>query len=89
MNTAELKQRAIILEQELEKMASQSSEIAAFAAHEPLINAIKRAKASEISLPEEIPGIQHWMFETNIFWEHQLLGEIFSRFHLLLSGLED
>lgn len=87
MNKDELKLRAIALEQELSNAAHQSPDVAAFAQYEPLVSAIKRAKACEITRPEEIPGMRYWMFETNIpaFSAVELA---FSSFSLLLSGLK-
>ena len=88
MNIEELRKRAVALERELQNAASQSHQVAAFANYEPLVSAINRAKAGEINEPEEIPGMYHWHFETGIFWEHKIMAEAFSRFSLLLSGLQ-
>lgn len=85
MNRAELKSRAIALEQALEGSTSQSRDVAAFAQYEPLVSAIKRAKAGEIHVPEELPGMRYWMFETDIpsFPELELA---FSHFSVMLRG---
>jgi hypothetical protein len=88
MNKEELKERALLLEQELEAIATQSKDVALFAAYQPLRNVISRAKALEISEPEEIPGMQYWKFETSIFWDFRSLGEAFANFSVLLRGLE-
>ena len=85
MNKEELKQRAIALEQELNAMSSQSLDIAAFAEYEPLVSAIRRAKAGDIAEPEEIPGMRYWMYETDIPTFHSV-ELAFSRFSILLSG---
>lgn len=87
MNTEELRQRAIVLEQALLDAAPQSPDVAAFSEYEPLASAIRRAKAREISKTEEIPGMRYWMYETNVpaFPSVELA---FSRFSLLLGGLE-
>lgn len=88
MNKGELKRRAILLEQELKTTSSQSPDVAAFAAYEPMLNAISRAKAGEISDPEDIPGMRCLIYETGMFWNFKALGEAFAKFDLLLSGLE-
>lgn len=88
MNKDELRHRAILLEQALQLAASQSADVAAFAAYEPVVDAIRRAKAGEISAPEELPGMRYWLFETDMP-AFKTLGDAFARFHLLLRGLED
>lgn len=87
MNIGELRIRAIALEQELKMSALESAEIAELAKYAPLISAIQRAQAGEISQPEEIPGMHHWKFETGVFWKYPTLGDVFARFNLLLRGL--
>jgi hypothetical protein len=84
MNKDELRHRAILLEQALQLAASQSADVAAFAAYEPVVDAIRRAKAGEISAPEELPGLRYWLFETDIpaFPSVELA---LSRFSLLLQ----
>lgn len=61
-----LKQLAIALEEELETVALKSKDMTEFAKYEPLLNAIKRAKAMEIEVAEELPGMRHWYFETDL-----------------------
>lgn len=85
MNKEELKHRAVVLEQELKTKSGQSPDIAAFAEYEPLVSAIRRAKAGEIAEAEEIPGMRYWMFETNIP-AFQSLELATARFRLLLNG---
>lgn len=87
MNVEELKRRAISLEQELFNTTSKSSDVAAFAKYEPLLSAIRRAKAGEITKTEEIPGMRYWMYETDIP-AFTSLEAAFSRFSLLLNGWE-
>ena len=87
MNVVELKKRAVALEQALNTNASESVAVAEFANYIPLLSAIQRAKAGEIFEPEEIPGMYHWKFETDIFWKHKNLGDVFAGFSLLLRGL--
>jgi hypothetical protein len=70
------------------QLASQSVDVAAFAAYEPVVDAIRRAKAGEISVPEELPGMRYWLFETDMP-AFKTLGDAFARFHLILRGLED
>lgn len=85
MNKEELKQCAIALEQELNAMSSQSLDIAAFEEYEPLVSAIRRAKAGDIAESEEIPAMRYWMYETDI----PAINSVelaFSRFSILLSG---
>lgn len=88
MNKGELKRRAILLERELQTTSCQSPDVAAFAAYEPMLDAISRAKAGEITEPEDIAGMRYLIYETGIFWNFKALGEAFARFDLLLSGLE-
>lgn len=88
MNKEELKRRAIALENELKTMSSQSADIAALAKYEPVVSAISRAKAGEITEPEDIPGMYYWKFETDVFWNFKSLGEVFASFSLLLRGLD-
>ena len=88
MRIEELKMRAIALEQELKVTATQSTDIAKLAEYKPLISAIRRAKAGEITEIEKIPGMYYWSFESDIFWKHKALGEVFARFTLLLEGVQ-
>ena len=88
MNKEELKRRAIILEIELYESSSKSPDVFSLSNFEPLVSAIRRAKAMEISKPEDTPGMYHWNFEADIFWKFKELGVIFSRFELFLRGLE-
>jgi hypothetical protein len=87
MNTEELKRRALVLEEELKAVSKQSTDVAAFAAYEPLINAINRAKACEITSPEDLPGMRYWMFETDIPAFSSLELAI-ARFRLMLNGTQ-
>lgn len=87
MNKEELKRRAIVLEQELSAVLDQSADVAAFSEYEPLVSAIRRAKAEDISEPEEIPGMRYWMYETDIP-KFNSVELAFSRFSLLLRGWE-
>ena len=88
MDIEELKRRAVNLEQELFSAANESPDVAAFAKYEPLLSAIRRAKAGEITKTEEIPGMHYWHFETGIFWKFKAMAEAFAKFDLLLKGLE-
>lgn len=88
MNVEELKRRAIAFEDELKAICNQSPEATAFAKFEPIVEVIRRAKAREIVAPEQIPGMHYWHFETGILWEYEAMAEAFSKFSLLLSGLE-
>jgi hypothetical protein len=82
-----LKQFAIKLEQKLSETIPQSREIAEFAKYEPLISAIKRAKAMEIELPEELPGMRYWLFETDVgnYLQFKEFGDCLSKFELALK----
>ncbi|NBW79886.1 MAG: hypothetical protein EBR27_12890 [Betaproteobacteria bacterium] len=88
MNVEELKRRAITFEEELKAICDQSPEATAFAKYEPIVEVIRRAKAGQIVGPEQIPGMHYWHFETEILWKYEAMAEAFSRFSLLLSGLE-
>ncbi len=88
MNIEELKRRAIALENELKMICNRSPEIAEIAKFPPLVSAIQRAKAGEISEPEQLPGMHHWHFETDILWKFDAMAEAFAKFDLLLKGLE-
>ncbi len=85
MDKLKLKTFALVLESELSSAAAQSKEVAAFAEYEPLVTAIGRAKAEEITEPYELPGMRYWLFETNIS-DYKSLDEALARFRLLLSG---
>lgn len=87
MNIDELKRLAIALEHELRISAVKSPDVEDFSNYPPLVSAINRAKAGEISEPEEIPGMYHWKFETDIFWKYKILGDVFASFNFLLRGL--
>lgn len=87
INREKLRQLAIELEQKLKETIPQSKEIAEFAQYEPLISAIRRAKAMEIELPEELPGMRYWLFETDVgnYLEFKEFGEVLSKFELVLK----
>ena len=87
MNVEELKNRAIALEAELQANKNKSPDIFLLLNYAPLVGAINRAKDMKITQPEELPNAGHWVFETEIqnFSEVELA---FSRFHLMLRGLD-
>lgn len=85
MDKAQLKTFALTLESELYTAAIQSKVVAALAEYEPLVTAIRKAKAGEVTEPYDLPGMRYWLFETNIS-DYKALDEALARFRLLLSG---
>lgn len=80
-----LNKLATDLELELNTAASQSTEIAEFAKYEPVVSAIKRAKAMQIELAEELPGMRYWNFETDLAERRfSNLGEALAKFRTAL-----
>lgn len=87
MNHSELERRAGVLDQALQASANQSKDVEALGRYGPLVSAIRRAKAGEMHVPEELPGTRHWMFETDISGFEDL-SDAFAQFHLMLRGLD-
>ena len=87
MNIDELKNRAIALEAALQANKDKSPDIFSLLSYAPVVSAISRAKDMQITQPEELPSAGYWVFETEIqsFPEVELA---FSRFHLMLRGLD-
>jgi hypothetical protein len=87
INKVLLRNAATALEDQLKADAKTSKDIADFAEYHPLASAIQRAKAMQVDLPEEIPGMRYWLFETELAApRYRKLGELRADFALQLKG---
>jgi hypothetical protein len=87
INKVLLRNSAMALEEQLKADAKTSKDIADFAEYPPLASAIQRAKAMQVDLPEEIPGMRYWLFETELAApRYRKLGELRADFALQFKG---
>ena len=86
MDKEKLKKLAIDLEFVLKNSENLSADLKALSKYEPLMSAIARAKKELISKPEPLPGMQYWLFETDL-QNYQPVELAVAQFSNLLEGL--